>query len=485
MNVTLPIHRWALRRPHSAAVITPRQTLSWAELDHAIWQGAASLHALGLRAGERVAVLIPDPLFHLIATLALARLGVGYFPAGAADSAWTIETLMERIDARCLLRQDGVPPVSDCPQFAIARASFTSGGKVPADLLAAGGDQTWRYVASSGTTGKPKLFALSHALCVQRFARYHAAFPTDPGHVCLVVPPPSFFVAAVLNLHALSSGAVIVLPEPRSRIEDGFELIERAQVNHVFVMPSALSGWLGTPTGARMLERIPVLLASSATVSHALRVQTLAFTEGLRVLYGCSESATLTVAAGRATIATPDTVGFPLPDGAFEIVDEAGRPASEGSVGRIRAKNAAVIPGYLDDAKADRTFLNAGWFYPGDLGCWTANGEVVLKGRVDDMIILDGINIFPAEIENCLAEHPAVLEAVAFGVPSERHGAVPVAAVRLRAEVTSAELVGFARERLGARHPRQVRIVSDFPRNEIGKPLRRAMRERTSEPVAS
>src|SRR5687767_8083563 len=94
------------------------------------------------------------------------------------------------------------------------------------------------------------------------------------------------------------------------------------------------------------------------------------------------------------------------------------------------------------------------------------------------MMIFDGINVYPMEIENCLQQHPLVVEAISFPIASARVGEIPVAAVRIAAEVTEAELIGFAKERLGARHPRKVLIVDDFPRNALGKPLKREMAAR-------
>jgi acyl-CoA synthetase (AMP-forming)/AMP-acid ligase II len=132
-----------------------------------------------------------------------------------------------------------------------------------------------------------------------------------------------------------------------------------------------------------------------------------------------------------------------------------------------------MIASYFDDAAADERFFRNGWFHPGDLACWSGDGQLIFKGRADDMMIFDGINIFPGEIESCLQEHPAIVEAIAFPLPSVRRGDIPAAAVRVRAEVSEAELIGFARERLGLGHPRKVLITEDFPRNPMGKPLRR------------
>jgi acyl-CoA synthetase (AMP-forming)/AMP-acid ligase II len=246
-----------------------------------------------------------------------------------------------------------------------------------------------------------------------------------------------------------------------------------AGVNRASVVPPLLRTLMNDPAASPALRQLSVLLVSSSTVSQSLREDVLRqVTPGLYVMYGSNEMPTLAVAAGMAAARTRDTVGYPIPRGELQIVDDNGRPVPPGTVGQIRARNEGMIDSYIDDPEADRTFFKDGWFYPGDLACWSPDGQVIFRGRADDLMIIDGINIFPMEIENCLQDHPGVVEAVAFPLRSERGGDTPAAAVRVRAEVTPAELIGYAKERLGVRHPRRVMIVDDFPRNEMGKPLR-------------
>jgi acyl-coenzyme A synthetase/AMP-(fatty) acid ligase len=118
-----------------------------------------------------------------------------------------------------------------------------------------------------------------------------------------------------------------------------------------------------------------------------------------------------------------------------------------------------------------------GWFVPGDLASMDANGILRVHGRKDDMMIMNGINIFPAEIERVLESHPAVGAAAALPLASTMHGQIPVAAVELREghACTSAELVAFARAALGVRTPRWIEILPALPRNALGKVVRREL----------
>ena len=134
----------------------------------------------------------------------------------------------------------------------------------------------------------------------------------------------------------------------------------------------------------------------------------------------------------------------------------------------LRTRIAERLAGVdVDDAAATAKHFRDGWFVPGDLASFDADGRLYLHGRKDDMMIMNGINIFPAEIERTLEAHPAVEAAAAFPIPSTVHGQIPAAAC------TASELVGYARTALGVRAPRRIEILAALPRNAQGKIVRR------------
>jgi len=148
-----------------------------------------------------------------------------------------------------------------------------------------------------------------------------------------------------------------------------------------------------------------------------------------------------------------------------------------GERGEIRIRAEGVASTYLNSPSDTSKRFRDGWFYPGDLGHIHAGGQLVLDGRTDDMIILNGLNIFPAEIERVLETHPDVDCVAALGLPSQVHGQIPVAAVILKAgvSVTTVELRCFARASLGLRAPRRIIVLDSFPRNSQGKVLKREL----------
>jgi acyl-CoA synthetase (AMP-forming)/AMP-acid ligase II len=172
-----------------------------------------------------------------------------------------------------------------------------------------------------------------------------------------------------------------------------------------------------------------------------------------------------------------ESVGPPLPWIELEIVDGEGARLPEGEVGEVRVRSECMIHGYYRDPVGTSRHFRDGWFYPGDLGSLTPGGALCIHGRTDDMMNLNSIKIFPAEIERVLEEHPAVKAAAAFAIPSAVHGAIPAAAVELHgtAQATPEELMACARARLGVRSPRRIVVVEALPRNAAGKIARDAL----------
>ena len=159
----------------------------------------------------------------------------------------------------------------------------------------------------------------------------------------------------------------------------------------------------------------------------------------------------------------------------LEVVDEHGTQRPALVSGEIRVSGPGVITSYIDNPEASAKSFRNGWFYPGDLGFMTAEGALVLQGRKDDMMIFDGINIYPAEIEGVLAAHPSVRETAAFSLRHERFQDVPVAAVTLTSEASEKALIEHCRNLLGIKHPKRVFVLEEFPRNPMGKILRREL----------
>ena len=156
----------------------------------------------------------------------------------------------------------------------------------------------------------------------------------------------------------------------------------------------------------------------------------------------------------------------------MNVVNEEGETLPPGHTGRIRAKGPGMLKGFIGEPAGTAEAFKGDWFYSGDLGELTADGQLIHHGRADDMMIFDGINIYPVEIENALLHHPAVAEVSAFSIRSVERGDIPVAAVEIKSKVSEDELRSHCRSWLGAHTPRRLMIVPKIPRNDVGKILK-------------
>jgi acyl-coenzyme A synthetase/AMP-(fatty) acid ligase len=222
------------------------------------------------------------------------------------------------------------------------------------------------------------------------------------------------------------------------------------------------------------LPGIKVRAGGSAVPIDVRRAVERHVTPNFFVRYAATECGPIAM-AGPGNHDDDEPVGTPLPGVDLEIVDANGRALAAGHAGQIRLRAAGMATGYHDNVEETRRRFRDGWFWPGDMGTRRADGQLIVHGRKDDMMILNGLNIFPAEIERVLERHAAVAAAAALPFASSVHGQIPVAAVELRpgALVTAADLQAYARQHLALRAPRRIVIMDALPRNAQGKIARR------------
>lgn len=481
MNVTAGIHMHARLRPRAPAVVTPNRTLSFAQLDAAIWRAAAHFRTEGLEAGQVVMIDIADSVRHLIVALALGRLGVAHLANFHGDGASVVAPLKARVNALRTITD------ADLQDGEIIFGRFVMGKPAHTELTTATRDSVraiaaemmqhaarpWHYVSSSGTTGRPKIISITHRMAIQRCARHALGVPVLASDRHLPLSNLAFHSPKRQAVGTLSVGGCVVFADGLDTART-LEFIRRSRVTRISCGPVHLHRLCGIEQAAPLLPQLRALEVLGSTVTEELRRRVRQkVSTNLYVNYGSSETSAVTVAPPEVEI--PDTVGRALPGVQLQVVDDADKKLPRGEVGIIRIRAPGAVDSYFDDAEATMKAFRGGWFYPGDLGALTEDEQLIFKGRADDMMLFDGINIYPAEIEAVLAAHEAVGEAAVFPLGSEIHQDVPVAAVTLRAPVTEAELLAFCRGRLGARAPRRIVVVSAFPRNPNGKILKREL----------
>ena len=260
------------------------------------------------------------------------------------------------------------------------------------------------------------------------------------------------------------------------------ETVERERVTHVMMVPSQIVALLGSPHFSPEALKSLEMIGTVGAPLHMEHKEKLnrCLPDRFYELYGLTEGF-MTVLDKNHYASKPTSVGPPQPFFEMRIMSQQGKEASPGEIGEIVGRGPALMPGYYKRPDLTAQAIIDGWLHTGDLGYVDEDGFLYLVDRKKDMIISGGTNVFPKDIEEIIVQHPAVREAAVFGIPSDKWGETPLAAVILHQPGAVAEktLCDWINERVDAKNQRisAVVIMEDFPRSTAGKTLKRVLRE--------
>ncbi len=484
--------------PDKIAAICGKDQLSWAEFDAGTARIANLLLEAGVERGEAVALIMTNSLDMLQVMFGIVRAGACMVPVSAMLTATQIATMIADSsagmvfaspDCRQIIEAATLP--SDVRKVALR---FKGDGWIDGDAMRAvasskdpsillGPNDPFNIIYSSGTTGLPKGIVQSHR------ARTHFAWA-----IALELGMTSDTIAlATTALYSngtqfmvlpplLVGGTIIILDSftPASCLA----AIEQQRVTHTFLVPTQCIVTLeDTACGRHDLSSLRALLSAGSPLRADTRAAVLErLTPNLYELYGFSEGfATMlkpTDRPGRAGSVGKPVIGFDM-----RIVGSDDRECQAGEIGEIAGYGTGMMTGYhkrpdLDEAIVwrapdGRTFLRSG-----DLGLIDHEGFLHINDRKKDMIISGGFNIYPADLEAVIARHPAVQDVTVFGIPHPKWGETPVALVIPRSSIDPTELLAFANAHLA--RTQQIAVIElreAFPRNALGKVLKRELRE--------
>ena len=427
-----------------------------------------------------VGVSIADDLKHMVTSLALLSLGVPHVGLPSRDPVAGRLALARRLGVRRIVLDEPrhrLPGIAS--SLAVPAAMRPNAASAPMPLCN-DADAPALYYASSGTTGTPKLFALSQralawrAECIARSERIeHAA-----SYRSLVPVSVEDSMAKSRMMSCAWLGATSILADRAAPPAPSIPgLCAQLDVTCLELTAMQVAGLVATADAHPLPASTAVYTAGArvpATLRQAFRSR---FGKPLWVHYGTREfgriSSTFPDGDGEST----ETVGRPVPWIDLQVVGADGRQVDSGQIGQLKLRASCMTDGYYGDRIATSRHFKQGWFYPGDLVSLQPDGRLVIHGRADDMMNLGGIKIFPAEIERVLEEHPAIRAAAAFAKPSLAHGDIPIAAVELHVAMSATidELLAHVRARLGVRAPRRIIVLDALPRNSVGKVARREL----------
>jgi len=489
----------ARRFPDKPALIAGERRVSYAELDRLVEYLAGNLARRGIRAGDRVALLLGNCVEFPAAVLACARLGAIAMPIGTRQKGPELEYLLSDSGATLLIFESefaaNLPPRAAIPSVAlIAVGEGVAGAEpmaalfapaAPPALPAIGEEDTALILYTSGTTGKPKGAMLSQLNVVHSVIHFTRCLGLGPDDRAMLAVPAAHVTGTVaILLSAIYFGGTTVMLRA-FKARDFLELAAREAITYTCMVPAMyilclmdpefgrfdLGAWrVGSFGGAPMPEA-----AIAALAEKLPRLQ-------LSNAYGATETTSPTTlmplgqTAGRA-----DSVGQVVPCGEVMVVDRAGRPLPPGEAGEIWIRGPMVAKGYWQKPEANAASFTDGFWHSGDVGAIDAQGFVRVFDRVKDMINRGGYKIFSAEVENTLAYHPGVVECAVVGRPDPVLGERVCAFVLPKsAEVTAAEIRRFCAERMADyKVPEFVELVQEpLPRNANGKVQKALLRER-------
>jgi acyl-CoA synthetase (AMP-forming)/AMP-acid ligase II len=508
MHIRHFLEKAASRYPDHECVVFGDTRLTTRRLLERAYRVSNALLGLGLKKGERVAVLLNNCHQSVECFFGIQSAGMVLVPLNARNSAQEHLYMINHSGARALMvggefTETVSSILPDAPSIAhcICVTGDTPKGMLDYEeiLSRASPDEpdveiadhdliTLRYTA--GTTGRPKGVIHDHrAHTTKVHNMLMDGFPIEEGDSIILVGPITHASGSMILPHILRGARVI--------IKSGFDpvellqTVERERATTLYLVPTMLVMMLSLPDLSRYnlgsIKTIrygaspiaPDVLRRAMEVFGNVFVQGYGLTEGMMPITILGKEDHFLDGSERA-LRRLSSVGREVTVARVRIMDDEGNLLPPGETGEIVVQSRQVMRGYWRDPEATAEALRGGWLHTRDMGYMDEDGYIYLVDRKDDMIISGGFNIYPREVEDVLYRHPAVLEAAVFGVPDDLWGEAVRAAVSLKEgmRVTEEELIEHCRRHLASyKKPRSIEFREELPKSPYGKILRRKLRE--------
>jgi len=507
------LHGQAETHPDRDVLLDHRHRVTYSELRARVDRTAAAFQQLGVSPGDVVTIQLPNWIEFAYVFFALERLGAVANPIGPDFRSREVESILRfsescafvcpetfrgfayipmiqalrphlpDLKTVCVLGSPGAPHTVSLDEMIYGQSALPP--LVPQPLEA---NEIMRLAFTSGTTGNPKGVTHSCNTTLSACCILNDVMEVDEHDVFLIYLPLGLNWGYLTLLQAIMAGARAVLLD-RFSARAALALIEREHVTFIPSAPASLIAMLNAPDLERFdLRSLRVVITGGASCPvetlHAFRAR---MPGHLLELYGMLETGFHTCTRlTDAPEAVTGTIGRPAAGMGLRLLDEHGDDVPAAAAGEIAAAGPSVHLGYHKNPAANaESFTADGWFRTGDLGQCDPAGNVRIVGRLKEMINRGGEKISPREIDEVLLAHPAVAEAVTFGVPHGTWGEEVAAAVVVRQTVSEDELIEYCRAHLAEyKRPKQIHITDTIPRTATGK-VQRGVVARTYKQKAS
>ena len=494
------ISRHAHFRPHATAVVFGNERLNYAQFGARVARAANLLRSFGIGRGDKVATVLGNSREALELIWAVPAVGAALVPLSPLLMPTGLETLLRDSEAKCLVSQRSMLPTlkaihADLAPLLPGRVLLIDGvwgdfGDYGA-LTAAQPDafvpelctpdDLFNIMYTSGTTGLPKGIMHSHYVRSMYCLLMAAAYRMTPESRTLHAGAIVFNGAYVTLMPTFYLGATYVLL-PQFDPDATIAAIERERITHIMLVPTQIIAILASeqywPERLATLECI-VSLGAPLLQEHKDRLNA-DLPHRFYELYGCTEGF-VTILDRDDAVRKSGSVGRPTQFFEMRIVDANGSDVPPREVGEIIGRGPIRMQGYYKRPDLTSQAVRDGWIYTGDVGYTDEDGYLYLVDRMKDMIDSGGMKVYPRDVEEIVAHHPEIREVAVFGVPHDKWGETPLAAVILRegSTATATELCEWINARVAARYQKvsSVVVMQDFPRSAACKTLKREMRE--------
>lgn len=506
MHLTAGLHRSLQKHPQKIATITGARRQSFAQLAARVARVAGALQALGLQAGERVSVLAENSDRYIEVLLGCWWAGLVPNPINTRWSATEVAYALNDCGARVLCVDPALLPVTqamatppasltyriylgevDLPEGHLAYEAWLAAAPAVDDVRS-DANSLAAIIYTGGTTGFPKGVMLSHANFWASLVGRMAETP-NPPHFVTLLTSPLFHVAGLGRLlgQTIVGGTCVTVGSFNASVVTA--LMAQESVSDLVIVPSMLQMLLDTPGfNPQALPHLQRILWGAAPITVGLLTRAMAAFPEVEFIhaYGMTETAASVTSlriqrdeaflqSGRLRSAGQAGLSCEV-----RIADEQGQALPAGEVGEILVRGPVVMLGYWNRPEETAQAIRHGWLHTGDGGRVDEHGYVYVVDRIKDMVISGGENIYPAEIENVLSQHPGVASCAVIGVPHEKWGEAVHAVVVLRAgaAVSEAELMAHCRAHLsGFKCPKSIELRERLPLTAAGKVQKTLLRQ--------
>ncbi len=502
MNLGTLLPRHAQYTPNRPAVVFEDQRYNWREFNARVNQAAHLLLDLGLTKGAKIATILPNGIEVLDLYWAVAKTGMVIVPLSPMLRGEGLASLLRDSDAEAVITTaemlEHIQPfrleltniaegnilcvdaddLDDYPHYHTRHATMSTDEPPYVENQ---DEDLYNIIYSSGTTGLPKGIMHTHYIRGMYCHSFSTVFRIMPESVILHTGSLVFNGAFLTFMPAFYQGSKYVL-HPYFDVERLIETVEKEKITHIMMVPSQIVAMLHHPKfDPSRMQSLEMIMTVGAPLHLEHKREFMEKLPGIFYeLYGLTEGF-MTVLDKLLAEEKPGSVGVPPPFYEMKILDPVGNEVETGQVGEIVGRGPMLMSGYYKRPDLTKNAILDGWLYSGDLGYVDEDGFLYLVDRKKDLIISGGINVYPKDIEEILVQHPLVVEASVFGVPDDKWGESPVAAVILKDGVNTepSEIQDWVNERVNARYQKlkAVLIRDAFPRSVAGKTLKRVMRD--------